>query len=123
VVAATEAAQPTLDEWDRASEAGEVRDLAGGSTNEAMESVCGVGFGQVAQVAKACFESAGYAASEPLHAAGASQPKITAAWLAAERAERQAQCALLRDMFVSLPEGSRGQAEQGAPADGPNTFS
>jgi hypothetical protein len=116
-----EAAQPTLDEWDRAAEAGEVRDLAGGWTNEAIESVCGVGLGHAAQVAKACFESAGYAASEPLRAAGAPQPEITAAWLAAERAERLAQCALLREMFVYLPEGSRGQAERGAPPDGPST--
>jgi hypothetical protein len=118
-----EAAQPALAEWVRADEAGEVRDLAGGLTNEAIESVCGVGFGHAAQVAKACFESAGYAASQPLRATDAPQPEITAAWLAAERAERLAQCAILREMFLYLPDGSRGPPEQGTSADGPSTSS
>jgi hypothetical protein len=111
------AAQPIFDEWDRAHEAGQVPDLAGGSTHEAIESVCGVGLGHAAQVAKACFESVGYAASEPLRAAGAPQPEITAAWLAAETAERLAQCSMLRELFEFLPERSRGQAEPGAAPD------
>jgi hypothetical protein len=98
-----EAAATVLEAWDRAYQHGEVRDLASGTTNAAIESVCGVGFGHAAQVAKACFESAGYAASEPLRAAGASQPDITAAWVAAESAERLAQCQLLRQMFGYRP--------------------
>jgi hypothetical protein len=112
-----DAAQPVLDEWDRAYEAGEVHDLAGGSTNEAIECVCGVGYGHAAQVARACFESAGYSASELLRAAGAPQPEITAAWLAAETAERLAQCAVLREMFGQLLEKSLGQAETSATPD------
>ena len=112
-----EAAQPILDEWGRAYEAGEVDDLAGGSTNEAIESVCGVGLGHAAQVSAACFQSAGFAASVPLRVAGTPQSEITAAWRVAEVAERLAQCAMLREMFGYLREGSRAQAEPGAAAD------
>jgi hypothetical protein len=90
-------------EWDRAYRAGEVDDLAGGSTNEAIESICGVGYGHAAQVAKACFESVGYAASDRLRATGAPQAEITAAWHAAEFVERAAQCQLLRELFDYRP--------------------
>src|SRR5436305_1926499 len=51
-----EVASPVIEEWARAYQAGEVSDLAGGSTHEAIESVTGIGFGHAAQVAKACFE-------------------------------------------------------------------
>lgn len=105
-----EAAGQVCAEWDRAYQEGEVEDLAGGSTNEAIESVYGVGYGHAAQVAKACFESAGYAASEPLRAAGAPQADITAAWEAAESAERLAQCQLLREMFGYRSAASSGNA-------------
>lgn len=108
-----------VQEWDRAYQAGEVEDLAGGSTNEAIESVCGVGFGHAAQVAKACFESAGYAASARLREAGAPQSEITAAWLTAESAERLAQCQLLREMFGYQPESATKEAEPGGSADRP----
>jgi hypothetical protein len=94
-----EAAGRVCAEWDRAYHEGGVGDLAGGSTNEAIESVYGVGHGHAAQVSKACFESVGYAASELLRAAGAPQADITAAWKAAELAERLAQCQLLRALF------------------------
>lgn len=86
-------------EWARACEAGEVQDLAGGATNDAIESVYGLGYGHAAQVARAYSEAAGYAASDSLRAADAPLADITAAWKAAERAERLAQCELLRDLF------------------------
>jgi hypothetical protein len=114
-----EAAAPILEEWDRAYQAGEVDDLAGGSTNEAIESVGGVGFGHAAQVAKACLVSAGYAASACLREADARQPEVTAAWLAAESAERLAQCQLLRQLFGYRPESAANSAEPAAPADRP----
>lgn len=87
-------------EWVKAYEQGEVHDLAGGSTNEAIESVYGVGDGHALQVARACFESAGYAASEAIRKTGASENETTAAWQEAERAEKSAQCQLLRDLFA-----------------------
>jgi hypothetical protein len=89
----------------------------GGSTNEALESVCGVGFGHAAQVTGACFESAGYAASESLRTSGASQPKITAMWRGAELAERLAQCQLLREFFGYRPGSQSQDAELGAAPD------
>jgi hypothetical protein len=101
-------------EWNRAYQEGEVDDLAGGSTNEAIESVCGVGFGHAAQVSSACSESVGYAASEPLQVAGATQVQITEAWHAAVRAEQLEQCQLLRELFGYRPEkGIAGQATTG----------
>ena len=89
--------------WERAYRDGKVDDLAGGHTNEAIESVYGLGHGHAAQVSMACFESAGYAATEPLGAAGAPQAEITSAWIAAEAAERVAQCQLLRELFGYRP--------------------
>ena len=113
-----EAAVPIFEEWDRAYQTGEAGDLAGGSTHDAIESVCGVGFGHAAQVAKACFESAGYAASHSLRVADASQPDITTAWLAAELAERLAQCQILRESFGYRPDLRSKDAELDAPVDG-----
>jgi hypothetical protein len=98
-----EAASSVAAEWDQAYQAGEVRDLAGGSTNEAIDAVCGLGSGNASQVAMACFESAGYAASQPLRVAGAPQIEITAAWKTADYAERRAQCDLLRQLFGYHP--------------------
>jgi hypothetical protein len=98
-------------DWVRAYEGEEVEDRAGGSTNEAIESVYGVGYGHAAQVSAACFESAGYAASEPLGAVGAPQSEITATWLAAESVERLAQCELLRKLFGYLPDQKSDDAE------------
>ena len=92
-----EAAAQVDAEWDRARS--EVEDRAGWHTDEAIEAVCGVGYGSAATVAMACFESAGYAASEPLRIAGAPQPGITAAWKAAVLEERRAQCQLLRELY------------------------
>ena len=86
----SETASPILEEWDRAYQAGEIHDLAGGSTHVAIESVYGVGFGHAAQVAKACSESAGYAASNGLRVADAPESAETDAWLTAETAERLA---------------------------------
>jgi hypothetical protein len=91
-------------EWVQAYEADEVEDRAGGSTNEAIESVYGLGEGHAAQVSMACFESAGYAAAEPLRAAGASDAEIEAAWLKAQSAEKVAQCHLLRQLFPYQPQ-------------------
>jgi hypothetical protein len=96
------AAKPILEEWDRAYWADEVHDLAGGSTNEAIESVCGIGFGHAAQVSRACFEAVGYAASQPVRLAERPQSEFTAAWQTAEKSEQKAQCDLLRQMFVYL---------------------
>jgi hypothetical protein len=90
-------------EWVRAYEANEVVDRAGGSTNEAIESVYGVGDGHAAQVSMACFKSAGYAAAQPLRAAGAPDSEIEAAWLAAQSGEKVAQCHLLREIFPFQP--------------------
>lgn len=92
-------------DWDRANQAGDIQDVAGGSTNAAIESVNGVGFGHAAQVACACFEAAGYAASEPLRVAGASQTQTKLVWLAAQSAEKVEQCKLIRDLFGYRPEG------------------
>ncbi len=91
--------------WERTYKEGEVHDLAGGSTNEAIESVCGVGYGHAAQVCAACLEAAGYAASEPLRVAGALQPQITEVRRTAQSAEKVEQCKLLRDLFGCRPEG------------------
>jgi hypothetical protein len=93
----TEAAGRVCEEWTGAYEDGGVEDLVG--TNEAIESVWGLGYGHAAIVASACCEAVGYAASEPLRAAGAPQPNITAAWLAAAQGEKEAQCELLRNLF------------------------
>jgi hypothetical protein len=112
-----EAAGQVCAAWERAYQEGEVEDGAGGSTNEAIESVYGVGSGHAAQVARACFDSAGYAASEPLRAAGAPQPEITGAWRAAELPERRAQCQLLRELFGYRPAKGSGIREPGAAAD------
>jgi hypothetical protein len=112
-----EAASSVVAEWDRAYQADEVNNLAGGSTNVAIDSVCGLGFGHAAQVAKGCFESVGYAASASLREAGAPQPEITAAWDAAELAERLAQCQLLRQLFGYLPDVAATEAEQAATDD------
>jgi len=117
-----EAAAPILEEWERAHQAGEVNDLAGGCTNEALESVCGIGFGHAAQVAKACIESAGYAASDSLRVADAPQPQITEAWLAAELAERLAQCQLLRQLFGYRSESGSKAADSGAQTDRGGTW-
>jgi hypothetical protein len=100
-----EQASRVCGEWVRAYEAGEIEDQAGGSTNEAIESVYGVGHGHAAQVASACAESAGYAASEPLRAVGAPQAEITPVWKAARYAERLGQCQLLRELFGYRPAG------------------
>jgi hypothetical protein len=114
-----EAAGGVYAEWDRASQEGEVQDRAGWHTDQAIESVCGVGFGHAANVAMACFESAGYAASEPVRMAGAPQPEITAAWKAAELAERRAQCELLRQLFPHRPTKDSGNAEPADAAERP----
>jgi hypothetical protein len=87
-------------EWDEAYRSDQsIDDLAGGVTNQAIESVYGLGEGHALQVSAACFEAAGYAASEPIRSAGASQSDVTNAWKAAERAEQLAQCDLLRQIF------------------------
>ncbi len=109
-------------EWVPAREAGEVNDLANGHTDEAIESVYGVGFGHAAQVSIACSESAAEAASELLRAAGASQPEIIATWRAAQSAERLAQCQLLRQLFGYQRESGTNEDEPAASADvGANT--
>jgi hypothetical protein len=98
-------------EWNRASLGNEVDDRAGWHTDEAIEAVCGGGYCSAATVAMACFESAGYAASEPLRVAGAPQREITAAWKAAELTERRAQCQLLRELFGYRSPERSGIAE------------
>jgi hypothetical protein len=91
-------------DWLRAYEAGEVDDLAGGSTNEAIESVWGLGFGHAAQVASSCFEAAGYGASESQRVESIPQAQLTEVWRAAEFAERLEQCKILRELFGYRPE-------------------
>src|SRR5262245_16066083 len=105
-----EAAGRICAEWDRACQEHGLDDLAGGSTYKAIESVYGVGYGHAAQVSKACFESAGYAASEPLRATGAPQAEITAAWEAAELKERLAQCQVLRELIGYRSAEGSGRA-------------
>jgi hypothetical protein len=97
-----EAAGQVYAKWDRAYNQDEMEGRAGGFAHEAIEAVCGVGYGSAATVAMACFESAGFAASEPLRIAGVPQPEITAAWKAAESEERRAQCHLLRELYGTL---------------------
>ena len=94
-------------DWLRAYQAGEVDDLAGGSTNEAIESVWGLGFGHAAQVATSCFEAAGYGASDPLRAEGIPQSQITEVWRAAEFQEQLEQCKMLRELFGYRSGGDR----------------
>ncbi len=94
-----EQARPICAEWVRAYEANEVKDRAGGSTNEAIEAVYGLGQGHAVQVSMACSESVGYAAAESLRAAGVPDSEIKTAWLAAEAAEQEAQCNILRELF------------------------
>lgn len=94
-----EGVEPAYETWYRAWSEGEIEDRAGGITNEAIESVCGIGHGHAAQVSSSCFQAAGYAASEMLRASDALQFAVSAAWSEAEFGERVAQCGLLRDMF------------------------
>jgi hypothetical protein len=94
-----EAAGQVCAEWVKAYEMGEVHDLAGGSTNDAIESVYGLGDGHALQVSSARFQSAGYAAAERLRKTGAPEGEVTAAREHAEQAEKSAQCQLLRDLF------------------------
>jgi hypothetical protein len=101
--ARAEDAGRVFDVWYRAYENGSVSDLAGGRTHEAVQNVCGAGWGDAAAVAAACFESVGYLASESLRKANAPQPQITAAWRAAADAEKAEQCRLLRDLFGYVP--------------------
>lgn len=96
--------KPVYAAWYEAYENDNVEDLAGGSTNEAVESVCGVGMGHAAQVAMACFEAAGYSGSHPLRQSNAPQAEITRAWDVAEKSEREAQCQMLREMFGYNPD-------------------
>lgn len=97
--ASAEAAGRVFEEWYLAYEEGAVPDHAGGNTHEAIECAAGVGVGNALAVSAACFESAGYAASRSLSAAGAPQEEITAAWRAAAAVEKAAQCQILREMF------------------------
>jgi hypothetical protein len=99
-VPAAEAAGQVCAEWVRAYEQGDIHDLAGGSTNEAIESVYGLGDGHALQVSHACFQSVGYAASEAVRKTGVSANEATAAWQHAEKAEKSAQCQLIRDLFA-----------------------
>jgi hypothetical protein len=116
-VVAWETVWPVFDAWHQGYSNDEVEDRAGGSTNEAVESVCGLGHGHAAQVSCSCFEAVGYAASEPRRQAGAPQAELTAVWRAAEADERRAQCKLLRQMFGYLPESGSESAEPGAAPD------
>jgi hypothetical protein len=95
---------PVFDVWHAAIQNDEILDLVGGTTNEAIESVCGLGYGHAAQVSMSCFEFAGYEAVRPLREEGASQAEQTKAWEAAKKAERLAQCQQIRTMFEYLPE-------------------
>src|SRR5262249_35804474 len=94
-----EQAAEVCTEWEQAREKGDVEDLVGGNTNDAIESVYGLGYGHASQVASACFECAGYAASRRLQSAGASQADVAVNWKTAAREESLAQCRLLRQMF------------------------
>jgi hypothetical protein len=102
--ASTEDAGRVYNDWYDAYQDGAVKDRAGGNTHEAIECVAGLGFGNAAAVSASCIESAGYAASERLRADGCPQPDITAAWHAAEAAEKVAQCELLRKLFGYVRE-------------------
>ena len=112
-----EAVWPVYDIWHRAYSNDEVDDRAGGLTNEAAESVRGLGHGHAAQVSSSCFQAAGYAASEPLRVAGAPQADVTAVWRAVEEEERRAQCQLMRQMFRYLTEEGSKSAEPSAAPD------
>jgi hypothetical protein len=83
-------------EWDNAHQSGQIDDLAGGLTNDAIESVFGLGYGNAAQVATAGIESVGHAASNSLQPGDAD---FALAWNAGKLAEREWQCKLLRELF------------------------
>jgi hypothetical protein len=89
--------------WEQAYHREEVTDLAGGSTNEAIESVFGVGSGHASQVAMSCFESIAYVAAEHARGRGVQQAEITLHWKVAELTERLMQCQLLRELFGYRP--------------------
>ena len=113
VVEATEAAVsgaatwesvgPVYDIWHHAYLNDEVKDGAAGSTNEAVVSICGLGYGHAAQVSKSCLQAAGYAASMLRCSNNDPQEKIASIWRNAEADERYAQCQLLRQIFGYLP--------------------
>lgn len=93
-------------EWQKAYEEGEVQDLVGGSTNEAIDSVFGLGYGHALQVSAACFESVASATTAKLSRDGGPQCDLVLAWEAAQRIEIREQCNLLRQLFSYLPNGS-----------------
>lgn len=95
----SEAAASILTEWELAYRRGEVEDLVGGCTNDAIDSVAGLGDGNAMKVAWACSESVGYAASSPLRSTAAPEAEAVAAWRTAELKERVAQCSLIRELF------------------------
>lgn len=86
-------------EWVRAYKSDELDDRTGGNIHSAIEDVFGLGDGCACTVAIACFESAGFVASNQLRISGAPEAEVTAAWREAEKAERNAQCQLIREMF------------------------
>lgn len=86
---------PVYNEWARAHESGGVDDLGGGRTNEALESICGLGFGHAVQVSRSCAEAVGFAASKAVQ----SRLEARAAWHTASANERAAQCDLIREIF------------------------
>lgn len=109
VVDATQAALETGDwsgvaaadaVWNEAYQSGDILDGTGGLTNEAIESVSGLGMGHAAQVSLACLDAVGYAAAEVLKQNGMPQTEITRAWQVAEVAQRKVQCEILRTLFV-----------------------
>ncbi|MDB5384924.1 MAG: hypothetical protein JWM11_570 [Planctomycetaceae bacterium] len=108
-LSAADAAKINWD-WNVADEAGEIQDSAGGSSNAAIESVCGLGEGHAQQVAIACRESSGIAASDLLRQAGCPQDIVIDACKSAMSAEKVEQCNLLRELFRhhpgSLAEGA-----------------
>lgn len=89
--------------WEQAYHRGEITDRAGGNTNEAIESVFGVGSGHASQVAMGCAEAIAYVAAEHARARSAPQTEITLYWKVAELTERLMQCQLLRELFGYRP--------------------
>jgi hypothetical protein len=97
-VTTKEMAQPIYDAWWDAYEGDQLVDAEGGSTNEAVEMVAYKGSNAATACSTRCFESAGFSASQPLRMAGALQEVITHAWKTAEKEEKTAQCAILREL-------------------------
>jgi hypothetical protein len=103
--ASTEEACNAYNAFYDAYQADLVQDGAGGHTHEAVECVAHTGVGAAVLVASKTAEAVGYRAalSIPLATPTTWSTAEGNAWVSAEKAERTAQAALVRDIFDLVP--------------------